>query len=155
MWLSKFQEAYESIVNEKNIFNKNSVYHVTSIKNIEIIKKEGLKINQARFFTTDSDEDWVRNAYKCNPIFLATKPNLYKGKDTIELIVDVSGLQIGADLGSLIDKGAILTERGLYFDYNFIICFYYNFIIFFHIFILYIIIILKHIYWYIRNCFRY
>jgi hypothetical protein len=119
------QQLSESMSNleEQATIDFTKVYHVTSLKNYEKIKIEGLQINKERFFTSvpsiEEMGDWVKSAYGCNPIFLATKPNLYYAENTIELIVDVSNLQIAADLGSLIDKGAELTEKGFFFDYNF------------------------------------
>jgi hypothetical protein len=68
------------------------------------------------------DDWWVIPAYGLNPVYLAKEKGYYhvgdKNKDNVVLEVNCSGLDIGGDLGHLIEKGAILTEDGFYFENN-------------------------------------
>lgn len=92
-------------------------YHYTSRKNYNKIKNEGLKINQPMHLTT-RDNSWMINAYDMIPIFLSIVPlPQYERsiEDWVLLKVDVSGLNIAADIGTLIDFGAYVEEDGFWF----------------------------------------
>jgi hypothetical protein len=102
-------------------------YHYTSRESFNKIKIEGLKINQpvhlTNTFDTESDKTWVRKAYGLTPIFLSLQPLKQFGPrmphgsnyDWVLLKVDVTGLDVAADLGLLIDHGAYIEEDGFWF----------------------------------------
>ncbi len=102
-------------------------YHYTSRENYNKIKNEGLKINQTNHLTNtfgaEPEQNWVRRAYGLTPIFLGLNPLKQFGPriamgssyDWVLLKVDVSGLDIAADLGLLIDYGAYIEENGFWF----------------------------------------
>lgn len=97
-------------------------YHYTSKNNYEKIKTEGLKINQSMHMT-NRDNKWMLNAYGKIPIFLGTKPLTQYGPrvpggsdyDWILLKVNVKGLDIAADIGTLIDYGAYIEDDRFWF----------------------------------------
>jgi hypothetical protein len=97
-------------------------YHYTNKKNYEKIKTEGLKINQSMHMTLRNNE-WMLDAYGKIPIFLGTKPLTQYGPripvgseyDWVLLKVDVNGLDIAADIGTMIDFGAYIEKDGFWF----------------------------------------
>lgn len=94
-------------------------YHTTLRSNLDSILATGLQINQENKNYT-FDDWWVVPAYGLNPVYLAKEKGYYhvgdENKDNVILEVNCSGLDIGGDLGHLIEKGAILTEDGFYFE---------------------------------------
>lgn len=93
-------------------------YHTTKRENLESILSTGLKINSENLNYTH-DASWIIPAYGFNPVYLAKEKGYYHGndlKDNILLEVNCSGLDIGGDLGHLIENGAIITETGFYFE---------------------------------------
>lgn len=107
------------------LFNEASIpevvigYHTTPRSNLDSILANGLLINQENKNYT-FDDWWVVPAYGMNPIYLAKEKGYYhvgdENKDNVILEVNCSGLNIGGDLGHLIEKGAILTDGGFYFE---------------------------------------
>ena len=92
-------------------------FHYTSRENYNKIKNEGLKINKPMHLTT-RDNQWMMNAYNMIPVFLSLVPlprYEYAIKDWVLLKVDVNGLNIAADIGTLIDFGAYIEEDGFWF----------------------------------------
>lgn len=92
-------------------------YHYTSRENYNKIKNEGLKINQPMHLTT-RDNSWMVKAYDMIPVFLSIVPlPQYERsiEDWVLLKVDVNGLNIAADIGTLIDFGAYIEEDGFWF----------------------------------------
>ncbi len=87
-------------------------YHVTHKDNVDSILKNGLLINQKYYMTQGGS--WAKYAYGMNPIFLSMLPtktakqNLVE-KDDVIFKVDVSDLELVADLPALIDFGAYIT----------------------------------------------
>lgn len=91
-------------------------YHYTTIENYDKIKSGGLITNQASNYVIGNN-DWILNAYGKIPIFLSTEPlSEYKTENGILLKVNVEGLDIAADLGTLIDYGAYIEEDGFWFE---------------------------------------
>jgi len=92
------------------------MYHSTTVEAAETILREGLKINQQDGFSIGSLV-YMREAYEVIPIFLSTQPGTYAEPGSVTLKVDVSGLDLVADIPSLVDYGAYLTdEDSLYFS---------------------------------------
>jgi hypothetical protein len=97
-------------------------YHYTSKDNYKNIESDGLRINQPIHMTIRNNE-WMLNAYGKIPIFLGTKPLTQYGPripvgseyDWVLLKVDVDGLDIAADIGTMIDFGAYIEEDGFWF----------------------------------------
>jgi len=99
-------------------------YHYTSRENYEKIKTEGLRINQPKHHAIGITEWAIENAYGMSPIFMGVKPQKQYGPRTplggqpinwVLLKVNVSGLNIAADIGTLIDHGAYVEENGFWF----------------------------------------
>ncbi len=94
-------------------------YHTTLRSNLDSILANGLLVNQENKNYT-FDDWWVVPAYGLNPVYLAKEKGYYhvgdENKDNVILEINCSGLDIGGDLGHLIEKGAILTEDGFYFE---------------------------------------
>lgn len=93
----------------------NVAYHVTNNKNAEIILKEGLNINKPPLKSMAS-LDYIKEIYGITPIFLSFDLDKLKSdyfdKEDIILIVDVSNLELVADVPTLTDYGAMYDERG-------------------------------------------
>ena len=84
------------------------MYHSSDKKNKEKILSEGLLQNQKKEFTIAGD--WSHEIYGSNPIFLSEELGRFSDKDTVSFKVDVSDLNLVADLPSLIDFGAYIDE---------------------------------------------
>lgn len=84
------------------------MYHSSDKKNKEKILSKGLLQNQKKEFTIAGD--WSHEIYGSNPIFLSEELGRFSGKDTVSFKVDVSDLNLVADLPSLIDFGAYIDE---------------------------------------------
>jgi hypothetical protein len=92
-------------------------YHFTVKDRLESILQEGLKINQPKHHIL-TDTGWATKAYGMVPIFMSTSPiRSYQkpGEEWVLLKVNVKGLDIAADLGTLIDFDAHLTDTGFEF----------------------------------------
>lgn len=107
-----FHKLYQ-IINENT--NLKIGFHNTSPENYELIKKQGLKINSKSYYTNQSNS-WVKRAYGLIPVFISLQEDLYEEQGTVQLTVNIEGLKIAADLGTLIDYGAIIDENGFYFS---------------------------------------
>lgn len=104
------------------------MYHVTSEENVETILREGLKINQPYYLTEGAE--WTTAYYGVNPIFLSVEPWITDAKTIawgIEekeplalaiLKVDVAGLDLVADLASLVDRRAYFDEGYFWWKYD-------------------------------------
>lgn len=100
--------------------NSNIMYHVTKNENVENILKNGLLINQPYAMTEGGY--WATEIYGVNPIFLSIKSTetntqklLFDEFDTV-LEVNVDGLELVADLPSLIDQGSQWENDVLYWS---------------------------------------
>jgi len=91
-------------------------YHTTSPENIEKIRKQGLKINPSGIGKSLASLDWMDSIYGMTPIFLSRELGEYR--NGVVLKVNVEGLKLVADVPSLTDWGAQVTEDGdrLFFD---------------------------------------
>lgn len=91
-------------------------YHTTSEKNLERIKKEGLKINPGIVGKSYESLNWMKDVYGMIPVFLSKNPGHYKRG--VVLKINTKGLPLVADVPSLTDWGAQLVEDGdrLFFD---------------------------------------
>lgn len=96
------------------------VYHRTTKENFERIKKEGLKINQKKNeITTNAGVTNLKIAYGMIPIFVSLNPKVFPITNDNQIMVEIDfdfDMKYAADIGVLIDKGAILDEEGFYFD---------------------------------------
>jgi len=97
--------------------NQEIVFHNTSIGNLKKIEQQGLKINSEPYYTIDSNE-WIKKAYGIIPIFASIKKDHYHEPGDVQLTIDIKGLKKAADLGTLMDFGAYLDEKGFYFEDN-------------------------------------
>jgi len=88
-----------------------TMYHHTNKNMQSSIEKNGLLINQSFNKTTGAQSE-IRKIYKMNPIFLSLTPYLFKEWGDITFIVDVTGLNIVADIPSLVDRGAYYGDTG-------------------------------------------
>lgn len=83
----------------------NIMYHRTSSDKIDIILKEGLKINSEINLTEGGI--WAQEIYGCNPVYLSLEKNsIYASEASILLEVNVTNLDLVADFPSLVDTGA-------------------------------------------------
>lgn len=103
--------------NYNTFLNKKIMYHVTNKKNIDSILNKGLLINQDYYMTEGGT--WSTEVYGCNPIFLSKYPDKTNNQDLLtadDVIfeVDVTDLDLIADLPSLIDHGAYISDDCLY-----------------------------------------
>jgi len=90
-------------------------YHTTSPENAKLILQGGLRINPPGEGKSRGSLDWMREAYGgITPIFLSRKPGRYH--NGVVLRVDVSGLDLVADIPGLVDFGGRLTEDSIYWD---------------------------------------
>lgn len=101
-------------------------YHYTTKDRLPSIIKDGLRVNQPIQYTI-GDNEWVHRAYGMSPIFMGITPQKEYGPrtphgsksvDWVLLKVNVSGMNIAADLGTLIDHGAYIEEEGFWFEKN-------------------------------------
>lgn len=89
------------------------MYHVTHKRNIDSILKNGLLINQPTYMSQGGV--WSHKIYKCNPIFLSSKPDSTSKQQLIEnddvvFEVNVTNLELVVDLPSLVDWGAYISD---------------------------------------------
>ncbi len=90
-------------------------YHTTSEVNAERIKREGLRINPSGKGKSRGSLDWMPEAYGgITPIFLSREPGRYL--NGVVLRVDVSGLDLVADIPGLVDFGGEVSESGIWWD---------------------------------------
>jgi 8-oxo-dGTP pyrophosphatase MutT (NUDIX family) len=87
---------------------KQIMYHSTDKKNKKNILENGLMVNNSGGFTIGGS--WAHEVYGGNPIFLSDEKERYSEEDSVTFAVDVTGLNLLADLPTLIDFGANLEE---------------------------------------------
>jgi hypothetical protein len=87
-----------------------SLYHVTSGSRLDAVLQEGLRVGSERHLTVEGT--WANRVYGEQPIFLSRRPWLTETGDNVLLTVDARGLELVADLPSLVDAGAYLDEDG-------------------------------------------
>jgi hypothetical protein len=91
------------------------MYHHTSSENEFLIETHGLKIDQEWGKTIDAQAD-IERIYGMRPIFLTLDPNKFKGPRDVTFEVNVTGLDLVADIPSLYDKGAYYDENGMWWE---------------------------------------
>jgi hypothetical protein len=101
------------ILNE--IGNPNKVYHTTSRDRLDSILKQGLKINSKENFSVGS-LSWMKDAYKMIPIFVSIEPMKYKDDNSVFLEIDTTGIDLVADIPSLVDNGAYVEDNYVWFE---------------------------------------
>lgn len=84
------------------------VFHRTHIKNLELIKKEGLKINQENNLTTGGI--FFHKAYKINPIFLSLHKDQFNTPES-KIVLSTEVKYLFPDLPSLADLGLQYDEH--------------------------------------------
>jgi len=90
-------------------------YHTTSRENAEKILREGLRINPSGKGKSRASLQWMPEAYGgITPIFISRKPGRYV--NGVILKVDVSGLDLVADIPGLVDFDGRLTDHSIYWD---------------------------------------
>ena len=91
-------------------------YHTTSPQIAQQIIKTGLKINSS-FNKSQSSQDYVKNIYGMNPIYVSEEQGLYK--NGVVLSVNISGYDLVADVPTLIfDYGAELGKNYKYIEFQ-------------------------------------
>lgn len=91
------------------------MYHHTSSENSFLIEQNGLKINQEWGKTMDAQSD-IERIYGMRPIFLTLEPSKFKGPNDVTFEVNVSGLDLVADIPSLYDHGAYYDNEGMWWE---------------------------------------
>ena len=92
------------------------MYHATLTKNVPKILANGLKINSEPVLTTGGF--WAKHIYGCQPIYLSTFGNHASNKTRLQLSlleVDVAGVKLVADLPSIIDHDALISDEGYFY----------------------------------------
>lgn len=115
----RLSDIMSKLVNEQILNDIRYGYHVTSEYNYDkYIRTGGLRINSSNSKFTIGDNRWIRRAYNMIPIFLTTEiESKYSGGNgDVLLRVNVRGLNIGADLGGLIDLGAYIEQDSFWFE---------------------------------------
>jgi len=99
--------------------NRVVMYHHTAPENVFLIQQNGLKINQEWGKTQGAQVD-IERIYGARPIFLALDPNKFKGANDVTLEIDVTGLDLVADIPSLYDFGGYYSDKdqGMWWDEN-------------------------------------
>ncbi len=83
--------------------------HVTDPYQIEEIQKVGLRVNSAAEGMTREEGKWANDVYGMTPVFVSfDKPWLEEG--IAVFVVDVRGYPKVADLASLVDHGAYVSD---------------------------------------------
>jgi len=91
-------------------------YHNTSLDLAKLILLRGLGQHSSEIYFRGKTNPLVRNEftipwYGTLPVFLTKDPNLFKGPNDITLSVDVNSTQLVADISTLIDMGAQVTDH--------------------------------------------
>jgi hypothetical protein len=86
-------------------------YHSTDPKNVPRIQQDGLLTGQESAHTTGGA--WADEHYGTRPIYVSMQKGKYEGQP---LAIDVSDLEVVADLPGLVDAGAMIEEEGLYWE---------------------------------------
>jgi len=87
------------------------MYHSTDPKNAAAIQQSGLEVGRESVHTTGGE--WADKHYGTRPVYVSVQKGKYEGKP---LAVDTSGLDMVADLPSLVDTGAYIEEEGMWWD---------------------------------------
>ncbi len=91
------------------------MYHHTSRENAFLIEQNGIKINQEWGKTIGAQSD-IEKIYGMRPIFLTVESSKFKGPNDVTFEVNVSGLDLVADIPSLYDHGAYYDDEGMWWE---------------------------------------
>lgn len=86
------------------------LYHVTERERLQAVLAQGLRVGSERHLTVEGV--WANEVYGEQPVYLALKPWLLAAESNVLLAVESAGLELVADLPSLLDCGAYLEEDG-------------------------------------------
>ena len=95
----------------RRIIKEEVAYHSTDPGNVPRIQQDGLLTGQESAHTTGGA--WADEYYGTRPIYISMQKGKYEGQP---LAIDVSGLEVVADLPGLVDAGAMIEEEGLYWE---------------------------------------
>jgi len=85
------------------------MYHRTKVKNLKGIQKEGLKGMHTLNGLTEAGS-WADKYYGKRPIYLSLDPERFETDGDLLLQINVDGLDLVADLPSLVDHAANIDE---------------------------------------------
>ena len=85
------------------------LYHTTHKSLVDQILLDGLKPGMPSHFTTGGE--WADEFYGARPIYLSFSPGQFRGPDSLILEVSIGINELVADLPSLVDTGAVLSEQ--------------------------------------------
>ena len=91
------------------IIQESIMYHSTDPSNIESIRQTGLETGRESTHTQAGS--WADEYYGTRPVYLSGQEGKYEGAS---LAIDTSGLNLVADLPSLVDYGANVEEELLW-----------------------------------------
>lgn len=96
--------------------NDKIVYHTTSISRVESIMKNGLIVNSNPNYSTGSLA-YMSEIYGMVPIFVSTIKAPYADDEGVVILeINASGLELVADVPSLVDHGAHIDPDGIWFS---------------------------------------
>jgi hypothetical protein len=93
------------------IIQEGIMYHSTDPSNIESIRQTGLETGRESTHTQAGS--WADEYYGTRPVYLSRQEGKYEGES---LAIDTSGLNLVADLPSLVDYGANVEEEALWWE---------------------------------------
>lgn len=94
---------------------KNYAYHCTNV-NPDIIKKEGWKVGNG-YTQRNMFDDLYREYLPAVPVFISNlDSNIWDANAKYCIKLDITGLKLYPDFGSLPDNGAHVDEYGFYWD---------------------------------------
>ena len=93
----------------KYVKQEGVMYHSTDPSNIENIRQTGLETGRESAHTQAGS--WADEHYGTRPIYLSRQEDKYEGAS---LVIDISDLNLVADLPSLVDYGANVEEELLW-----------------------------------------
>jgi len=104
--VEKLFERWNKFLAEANI---SQMFHSALEKNLSKIKANGLQVGSATNLTLAGS--WADEFYKTRPIYLSLKKGKFEGSP---LLVNTRGLDLVADLPSLVDTGAYIEEDSMW-----------------------------------------
>ena len=97
--------------NWRKYMKETVMYHSTSPENAETISSQGLKVGMKSAHTTAGE--WADRFYGTRPVYMSVEKGKYEGQP---MAVNISGLDLVADLPGLVDTGAYQGEEGMYWE---------------------------------------
>ena len=96
---------------QQSLISEQVMWHSTAPEHVENILSNGLQTGMKSANTIGGA--WADEFYGTRPIYLSLERGKYEGAP---LAIDVSGLELVADLPTLVDTGAYQEEEGMYWD---------------------------------------